>query len=192
MWSFVLQLPAQVDNTKSAKPGRTFENSYARSMQALGYLRSQFKDIEPIEVDFDLSVAYFLQETDHLDIGQIPASVNIILADLKKISPQTTSQQALEDCAQHIFAVVNAYHADPTSLTPPFALRYPDLESLQALAQERAKNYVLLPENTPAVFVDLYGCVLALSLPPKMTSAKSRYISGQVFNLVTTETNSLC
>lgn len=185
----LVKLRAQVDNTESSQPARSFDNSYARSMQALGYLRSHFKDIEPIEVDFDLSVAYFLQETNHLDIGKIPASVDIILEDLKKISPQTTSQKALEECAQHILAVVNAYHNDPTSLPAPFALRYPDLQSLQALAQECAKAYVLLPKNPPAVFVDLYGCVLAVSLPPKRPSAKSKFILGQVFNCIITKLN---
>lgn len=150
-------------------------------MEVAAYLRNQFKDYKPIEIDFDLGVAYFLQETDHLHIGKIPESVYVILADLKLVSPQTPSQAALEECANDILDIIDAHLHDPLSPIP-FALRYPDLDSLHALARQRTENLILLPENEPALFVDVFGRVLAVAVPPKR-STHSHFISGEVRGL---------
>lgn len=65
--------------------------------------------IEPKVMDYDIAVAYFLEETNHLNIGQIPASVERILFDFETLPPLTSRQENLRTCALHILSTINPY-----------------------------------------------------------------------------------
>ncbi|EGF98557.1 uncharacterized protein MELLADRAFT_69240 [Melampsora larici-populina 98AG31] len=116
-----------------------FPSVYRRRAQVAEYLHRIFKKATIIPVDFDLAVAYFLQQTDHLKLGDIRASVEKITADYSILDPLTGRQESLRHCTQYINQVIADYDAHP-NLPLPFALRYPNLAALNQLAIDRTKD----------------------------------------------------
>lgn len=85
------------------------------------YLRQTLCGIEPKVIDYNLGVAYFLEETNHLHLGPIPQSVDHILNNFDMLRPLTGRQNALHQCALHIKSTI-AHHAGSAGDVKPFAL----------------------------------------------------------------------
>ncbi|EGF99617.1 uncharacterized protein MELLADRAFT_68420 [Melampsora larici-populina 98AG31] len=133
------------------------------------YLRQTLNNITPEVIDYDIAVAYFLEETNHLPIGCIPQSVDKILEDFDTLPSITGRQNDLKECALHIKSTITLYHSKPGPIQP-FGLRYPTLNALEKLVSERSKCLRLLPSDKAIVLVDLAGRMLAMNLPPKSTN----------------------
>ncbi|EGF97736.1 uncharacterized protein MELLADRAFT_114115 [Melampsora larici-populina 98AG31] len=117
-------------------------------------------------IDYDIAVAYFLEETDHLPIGCIPQSIDRILSDFETLPSITGRQDDLRTCALYIKSTILLYNENPGPIQP-FALRYPTLKSLKKLISERSECLRPLPSNKAVVLVALAGRMLAMNLPPK-------------------------
>lgn len=135
--------------------------------------------IEPKVMDYDIAVAYFLEETNHLNIGQIPASVERILFDFETLPPLTSRQENLRTCALHILSTINPYRSTPGS-TVPFALRYPSLKYLNILINEPAKHPRPIASDKAVVLVDMAGRLLLISLPPKRQTSSPTCTTGEL------------
>jgi hypothetical protein len=161
-------------------PAHEFPCVYRRRAQVAEYLNRVFKhkDCQVIHVDFDLAVAYFLQHTNHLKLGDIPISINKVLDDFSILEPLTGRQDSLLECAHHIHQTL-VHHASSPGPTEPFALRYPNLGALNKLAIERTISPTIVGQKNAVVFVDLAGRVVAVSVPPKISDLTST-LSGQV------------
>lgn len=160
------------DKFKPDKPGHKFENNYILSARVEHYIRQELRDITPEVIDYNLAVAFFLEETAHLRLPGIPQSVDRILEDFDLLRPLTSRQHDLWTCATHIKSTIDIHHSKPrTSL--PFALRYPNITALKDLTAERSKCPKALPSGKAVVLVDLAGCLLVISLPRKGQQASS-------------------
>lgn len=126
------------DEFKMKKPGHNYSHPFSRSAVCDQYLRQTLRGIKPEVIDYDLAVAYFLDQTDHLHIGSIPQSVDIILKDFEALRPLTGRQDDLHQCALHIKTTLDHHRTHP-ALEPPFALRYPTLKSLKLLHNARSE-----------------------------------------------------
>lgn len=116
-------------------------------------------------IDYDLAVAYFLEETDHLHIGPVPQSVNRILNDFEALRPLTGRQHDLRQCALHIKQTLVQYEVQP-GYPKPFALRFPTLKSLKLLTSLRSQSLRPIDSQRAVILVDLAGRLLAILLPP--------------------------
>lgn len=128
-------------------------------------------DVEVLKCDFDLAVAFFLQETKHLKLGPIPRSVRAILADFELLAPCTGRQDNILECAIEIDKAVQAYEANPAS-EKPFALRFPTLNHLHKLAIERSVKSKVVGKDKACILVDLQQRFLAIGVPPKVHPTK--------------------
>ncbi|EGG11559.1 uncharacterized protein MELLADRAFT_102585 [Melampsora larici-populina 98AG31] len=146
-------------------PGHHYPNNYMRSSICDQYIRQSLHQITPEVIDYDIAVAYFLEETDHLPIGCIPQSVDKILFDLNNLRSVTGRQDDLRVCALHIKSTIDSYNLNPGH-QKPFALRYPTLKALKILISERSKSLRALPSDKAVVLVDLAGQLLVMNLPP--------------------------
>lgn len=155
-----------------------FPSEYRRQCQVADYLHRCFKNATPISVDFDLAVAYFLQQTNHLKLGNIPGSINLVLKDFSILPPLTGRQKCLFDCARYIKTTLDEHDKNP-ELPKPFALRYPNLEELNNLAIERSSSPIVVGKDEAIILLDLANRVLAVSVPPKRSITASTP-SGQV------------
>lgn len=155
-----------------------FRSNYRRRCVIADFLRKSFEGIVPIVVDFDLAVAFFLQETHHLNLGAIPKSIDAVLEDFNKLRPLTARQHHIYICAREIRDSIDAYLTDKTS-PKPFALRCRTLKALHKLAVERSENPVIVGEFEAVILVDLVGRTLIIGLPPKR-NANSSFMSGEV------------
>ncbi|KAH9823457.1 hypothetical protein DFH28DRAFT_880350 [Melampsora americana] len=119
-------------------PSHHFQSIPRRRSQVADFLHRTFRSpkVSQITVDFDLAVAYFLQHTHHLNLGDIPQSVEKVDADFSILPPLTGRQEALRQCTQHIKQTL-ARHAVHPGVQEPFALRYRNLDALNSLAVER-------------------------------------------------------
>ncbi|EGG04730.1 uncharacterized protein MELLADRAFT_108188 [Melampsora larici-populina 98AG31] len=158
-------------------PAHLFRSVFHRRSMVAEYLNRVFKKARVINVDFDLAVAYFLQHTHTLLLGDIPSSVNQVLADFSLLEPLTGRQDCLLECAVHIKQTLNDYDAIPGS-TKPFALRYPNLTALNNLAIERSTSPKVVGHAEAVVFLDHAGRVVAISVPPKISNL-TESLSGQ-------------
>ncbi|EGG08174.1 uncharacterized protein MELLADRAFT_105123 [Melampsora larici-populina 98AG31] len=125
-------------------PAHHYPSSYHRQSMVADYLHSVFQNARVVNVKFDLAVAYFLQHTHHLDLGDIPNSVDKILNDYSLLEPLTGRQDILLTCAHHIKHSLDdvAAGARPDALTP-FALQYLTIDALNNLAIEQSKLPVI-------------------------------------------------
>lgn len=153
-----------------------------RTRVVMAYLRNclSAEDIHIETIDYDLAVASFLQETAHLNLGEIPESVNRVLLDFALLNPLTMSQEQLKTCASHIRDTIDTYLNSPTSSTIPFALRYRTLPELKVMASLRAACPRPLPSGVAVLLRDEAGRMLALGIPPKTYEEKPRFLSGEV------------
>lgn len=149
------------------KTARRHRSKYLRRSIVAGYLRKVLLGLTPIQVDFDLAVAFFLQETAHLKLGAIPKSVNAVVADFSLLEPCTGRQDDIYECALEIQAAVEFYKLHPDT-EKPFALRFPTLKKLHLLTIQRAKNPVLVGKDEAVILIDKKERVLALGIPPKV------------------------
>lgn len=149
-------------------PAHSFKTNFIRCSVADAFLQTALKNAQPITVDFDLVVAYFLHETAGMKPkpGDIPDACDKIIADFALGKPSVGRQSALLASALHIQSVVKHYFANPTS-PKPFALRCPNLATLKRLSAERGRNPVRLSDTETHILLDLYGRTLAIGLPPK-------------------------
>ncbi|EGG03249.1 uncharacterized protein MELLADRAFT_65669 [Melampsora larici-populina 98AG31] len=154
------------DQFKPNKPGHQYTNNYMQSSVCDQYLRQMLNNITPEVIDYDIAVAYFLEETDHLLIGCIPHSVDKILTDFDVLPPVTGRQNDLRACALHIQSTIALSCLNPGPIQP-FALRYPTLKALKKLTSERSKSLRSISTDKAVVLVDLAGRMLAMCLPPK-------------------------
>lgn len=130
------------------------------------------------QIDYDIAVASFLQETHHLEMPQIPASVDLVLADFATLRPLTMTQEQLRVCAAHIRNTIDRYLEFGGS--KPFALRYPTLAALMALASERAACPTPLPSGVAVLLLDESKRMLALGVPPKVYQDTPTHLAGEV------------
>lgn len=142
-------------------------SKYLRRSMVAAYLRKVFADAEVLKCDFDLAVAFFLQETRHLKLGPIPRSVKAVLDDFTILAPCTGQQDNILKCALEIHEAVLAYQANPGS-EKPFALRFPTLKHLHNLAIERSRNAKVVGKDHAGILVDLHDRLLAVGVPPKV------------------------
>lgn len=159
-------------------PAHKFRSTYCRRSQVADYLHRVLKPIAPIKVDFDLAVAYFLQQTNHLKLGNIPASVNKIFDDFSILAPLTGRQDNLAYCARYIKRTIDVYSSDPKGIRP-FALRYPNLRALNQLAIDRSVMPKIIGKDEAVILLDLADRPLAIGIPPKNSTAAT--LSGQVY-----------
>ncbi|KAH9811634.1 hypothetical protein DFH28DRAFT_1179180 [Melampsora americana] len=165
------------DLSDSEQPASQKASVDRQQSQVADYLNGIFQTADVIPVDFDLAVAYFLQQTDHLKLGNIPASVEKIAADYSILEPLTGRQGALKYCTHYIQTILSDYAAKPDGPCP-FALRYPSLERLNLLAIERTKNPQIVGQDKAVVFVDVAKRVVAVGIPPKISSDAATTLSG--------------
>ncbi|KAH9817742.1 hypothetical protein DFH28DRAFT_889483, partial [Melampsora americana] len=158
-------------------PAHHFQSVYRRRTQVAEYLHRHFENPRIINVDFDLASAYFLQHTHHLNLGDIPFSIDKVFEDFSILEPLTGMQDALLTCVHHIKSTLDVHAANPESPLP-FALQYPNLESLNNLAINRSVNPQIVGKGEAVVFVDLAGRVVAVSAQPK-ESKLTTTLSGQ-------------
>ncbi|KAH9820014.1 hypothetical protein DFH28DRAFT_924531 [Melampsora americana] len=158
-------------------PAHHFQSVYRRRTQVAEYLHRLFEKPRIIKVDFDLACAYFLQHTHHLNLGDIPFSIDKFLEDFSILEPLTSMQEALLTCVHHIKSTLDFHAANPESPLP-FALRYPNIDSLNKLAIDQSVNPKIVGKGEAVVFVDLAGRVVAVSALPK-ESKLTTTLSGQ-------------
>ncbi|EGG10349.1 uncharacterized protein MELLADRAFT_60536 [Melampsora larici-populina 98AG31] len=137
---------------------------------AFEYVRKSFRDSLVVTVDYDLAVARFLQETSHLPLGDIPQSVEFVLTQSRNEGQSTSLQHDVYVCARYIMKDLLAYNSNP-GREKPFALRYPNLRALKALAMKNSASPRELPSDVPIILLDIAGRVLAVGLPPKRTKS---------------------
>lgn len=166
------------ENLTPETTARQFRSIYRRRSQVADYLRRVLKAVVPIKVDFDLAVAYFLQQTNHLALGDIPNSVNTIISEFSLLAPQTGRQENLAACARYIKNSLDSYASKPEG-TLPFALRYPNLRALNQLAIDRSASPEIIGKEEAVVLVDLANRPLAIGIPPKR-GQQTTTLSGAV------------
>jgi hypothetical protein len=125
-----------------------------------------FKTATRIQVDFDITVAYFIQHTHGLNLGDIPNSVEKVLADFSILEPLTGRQENLQYCTNYIKQTLDHHAAHPGSPTP-FALRYPNIIALNNLAIERSRSPIVVGKDAAVILLDLANRVVAVGVPPK-------------------------
>lgn len=163
-------------------PAQDFEQDEVRTRVVFSYLRKLLsaENIHIEHIDYDLAVASFLQETSHLKLGDIPKSVDRVLVDFRNLRPLTMSQAQLRTCASHIRNTIDTHLRNPKSTALPFALRYPNLLALKALASKRAVSPRPLPSGVAVLLLDEAGRMLALGIPPKTYEVKPKFAAGEV------------
>lgn len=166
-----------------------FEEDEVRTRVVLHHLRSLLsaEDMHVETIDFDLAVASFLQETDHLNLGDIPISVNRVLEDFRKLCPLTMTQDQLKTCASHIRHTIDTYLTAPNNNNVPFALRYPNLAALKEMASERAVCPRPLPSGVAVLLLDEARRMLALGIPPKKFVEPPKFLAGEVSTVPTSD-----
>lgn len=164
------------------KPGHNYSHPFSRSAVCDQYLRQTLRGIKPEVIDYDLAVAYFLDQTDNLHIGSIPQSVDIILKDFEALRPLTGRQDDLHQCALHIKTTLD-HHCTHPALEPPFALRYPTLKSLKLLHNARSELPRPIDSDRAVILVDLAGRVLAIQLPPNPRSNQETCETSKTGNI---------
>lgn len=132
------------------------------------------------KIDYDLAVASFLQETHHLNLPEIPISVDRVLLDFTILRPLTMTQEQLRDCAAHIRNIIDKYLENPDPDFEPFALRYPTLDALMAMASQRAACPRPLPSGVAVLLLDESNRMLALGIPPKVHKENPTHLPGEV------------
>ncbi|EGG06444.1 uncharacterized protein MELLADRAFT_63427 [Melampsora larici-populina 98AG31] len=152
---------------------------YCRRSQVAHHLHRVFTapSATQIRVDFDLAVAFFLQHTKHLNLGDIPFSIEKVLADFSILDPLTGRQANLRYCTVYIKHTLDAHAADPQS-SKPFALRYPNLTSLNNLAIERSVAPKIVGKDGAVILLDVAGRVVAIGVPPKKESPMGTTLTG--------------
>lgn len=164
---------------KPKTAARHHRSKYLRRRMVADYLRKVFRDVKPIQVDFDLAVAFFLQETSHLKLGRITKAVQKILKEFSLLGPCTGRQENLYFCAKEIRDDLDAYKANPSG-PKPFALRVPTLKALHRLGKAREANPTLVGRDEAVILVDLKERTLAVGVPPKVAPTTS--LEGEVEN----------
>lgn len=124
------QLP---DHLAPKKPGHQYSNNCILGSKVDQHLRQMLRGIKPEIIDYDLAVGYFIFETSHLSLPDIPQSVDIILQDYQQLRPLTSRQNDLLTCAKHIKSIIEFHIAKPGSMIP-FALRYAIPTSTRSVA----------------------------------------------------------
>ncbi|EGF97528.1 uncharacterized protein MELLADRAFT_114265 [Melampsora larici-populina 98AG31] len=147
-------------------PAHTFRSKNRRRSIVAHYLHGVFENARVIHADFDMAVAFFLQQVHHLNLGDIPISVNTVLADFSVLEPLNGRQDSILLCAHHIRRTLDEYAACPRG-PKPFALRFPNLTSLNQLAIERSISPEVVGKDEAVVLIDLAGRVAAVGIPPK-------------------------
>ncbi|KAH9807756.1 hypothetical protein DFH28DRAFT_912895, partial [Melampsora americana] len=158
-------------------PAHQFRSKYCRRSMVADYLRRVFEQARVIQVDFDIAVAFFLQQVHHLELGDIPISVNTVLDDFSILEPLNGRQDSILQCAIHIKQELDRYAAYPSG-PKPFALRYPNLVSLNDLAIQRSVSPKVVGKDEAVVLIDLAGRVAAVGVPPKVSKV-AKSMSGQ-------------
>ncbi|KAH9810730.1 hypothetical protein DFH28DRAFT_1131900 [Melampsora americana] len=153
------------DEFKPEKPGHHYQNRFNYNSMIDQHVRQLLKDVKPEVIDFDLAVSFFLFETDHLSLPDIPQSVEIVLKDLEVLFPINSRQHDIETCALYIKSTILAHQSQPGSTTP-FGLRFPNLKALKNLIADRSQSPRSLNSDKAIVLVDLAGRFLAMGLPP--------------------------
>ncbi|EGG06691.1 uncharacterized protein MELLADRAFT_106551 [Melampsora larici-populina 98AG31] len=169
------------DRFKPEKPGYHYQNRFNYNSMVDQFVRQSLVDdslgdITPEVIDFDLAVTFFLFETNHLSLPNIPQSIDIVLNDLDILFPINSRQHDIETCALYIKSTIIAHESQPGS-ERPFGLRYPNFKALQVLIAERSKSPRPLNSNKAIVLVDLAGRFLAMGLPPN-AKASVAAVSG--------------
>ncbi|EGG02570.1 uncharacterized protein MELLADRAFT_66273 [Melampsora larici-populina 98AG31] len=164
---------------KPRKPGHEYPNNNMLSSVCDQYLRQMLANIKPETIDFDIAVSHFLHETSHLNLRDIPHSVDQVIFDFETLRPLVSRQDDVYTCALHIKSTIKHHRATPDSPLP-FALRYPNLKSLQQLTINRSKAPRALPSDKAAVLVDLAGRLLVINLPPKYPAETLRTPAGHM------------
>ncbi|EGG07539.1 uncharacterized protein MELLADRAFT_62535 [Melampsora larici-populina 98AG31] len=142
------------DEFQPNKAGHLYDDTCVLSGVVNQYLRQMIQNAEMVVTDYDLAVAFFLEETGHLKLGNIP-----------------NRQHDLQTCALHIKHTIEVHLADPAS-EPPFGLRYPNIHALHQLTKERSKSPRALRSNKAVIVVDSAGRLLLINLPPKSMKKK--------------------
>ncbi|EGG11088.1 uncharacterized protein MELLADRAFT_60066 [Melampsora larici-populina 98AG31] len=133
---------------------------------AFEYVRKSIRDAFVVHLDYDVAVARFLQETAHLKLGDIPHSVDFVLAKSEREGRSTSLQNNAYVCARYIKEGLVAYDSGAEQKRP-FALRYPNLNALKALAIKNSASARSMPSDVPVILLDIAGRMLAVGLPPK-------------------------
>ncbi|EGG07947.1 uncharacterized protein MELLADRAFT_105451 [Melampsora larici-populina 98AG31] len=158
-------------------PAHEFRSVYRRRSMVADYLKGVFETARVIPVDFDMAVAFFLQQVNHLQLGDIPISVNKVLDNFSLLEPLNGRQDSILQCAYHIKQTLNEYATCPSG-PKPFALRFPNLTSLNNLAIQRSISPEIVGEGEAVIFIDLAGRVAAVGVPPKEPSHLAKTLSG--------------
>lgn len=161
-------------------PATDYESDEVRTRVIINHLRSSLDPdhLHIEQLDYNLAVASFLQETNHLNLPDIPASVDMVLLDFKNLRPLTMTQEQLRTCAAHIRAKIDSYITNLDCV--PFALRYPNLQALKTLASQRAACPRPLPSGVAVLLLDESKRMLALGIPPKVYKEKPKHLPGEV------------
>ncbi|EGG09236.1 uncharacterized protein MELLADRAFT_104448 [Melampsora larici-populina 98AG31] len=158
-------VPAAYVPSKPAQDFTPAQMVIQRKM-AFEYVQKSIRDGHVVSLDYDLAVARFLQETSHLNLGDIPHAVDLVLAGSERQGLSTSLQSGAYQCAKYIKKTLLAYESDPQQ-GKPFALRYPNLHALRARAMTNIASMRAMPSDVPVILLDIAGRVLAIGLPPK-------------------------
>ncbi|EGG01755.1 uncharacterized protein MELLADRAFT_110629 [Melampsora larici-populina 98AG31] len=158
-------VPAAYVPSKPAQDFTPAQMVIQRKM-AFEYVQKSIRDGHVVSLDYDLAVARFLQETSHLNLGDIPHAVDLVLAGSERQGLSTSLQSDAYQCAKYIKKTLLAYESDPQQ-GKPFALRYPNLHALRARAMTNIASMRAMPSDIPVILLDIAGRVLAIGLPPK-------------------------
>ncbi|EGG08112.1 uncharacterized protein MELLADRAFT_105290 [Melampsora larici-populina 98AG31] len=158
--------PHLPEKFKPQKPGHQFDNCYNINSRVDQYVRQMLFEVKAEVIDYDLAVANFLFETSHLALPDIPRSVEIVLNDFDVLFPLVSRDHDVLTCALQIQSTLNLHRQNPSTTTKPFALLFPNINSLKKLISERSKSPRVLESEKAIVLVDLEGRFLAMGLPP--------------------------
>ncbi|KAH9816743.1 hypothetical protein DFH28DRAFT_1158378, partial [Melampsora americana] len=151
------------DEFKPNKAGHEYGDNCILSSIVDQYLRQMIRNAKEVVIDYDLAVAFFLDETSHMNLPDIPKSVNTIIHDYEILPAITSQQHDLLTCALHIRKIIESFLTEPGS-DRPFALRYPNIKALNQLIKDRLKDPRALCSDKAVIVVDLAGRLLLINL----------------------------
>ncbi|KAH9807526.1 hypothetical protein DFH28DRAFT_1138971 [Melampsora americana] len=154
------------DEFKPNKAGHEYGDNCILSSIVDQYLRQMIRNAKEVVIDYDLAVAFFLDETSHMNLPDIPKSVDTIIHDYEILPAITSRQHDLLTCALHIRKIIESFLTEPGS-DRPFALRYPNIKALNQLIKDRSKDPRALCSDKAVIVVDLAGRLLLINLPPR-------------------------
>ncbi|KAH9823850.1 hypothetical protein DFH28DRAFT_879047 [Melampsora americana] len=151
---------------KPETPGHQFDNCYNINSRVNQYVRQMLFEVKAEVINFDLAVANFLFETSHLDLPDIPRSVEIVFNNYDVLFPLVSCDHNVLTCALQIQSTVKLYCQNPSTTTKTFALRFPNIKALKKLIAKKSKLPRVSESEKAIVLVDLEGRFLAMGLPP--------------------------